>query len=284
MTMRATKLVALAAAAALLLSGCSLLSTVQHELGAAASNNATPVAGDCWAGKFASIAYWATWRGSAPISCDLPHQSYTFAVGQLPNFSATTWADTNGYLNASIGSAASQACEELGAKFLPTLTPSQELIHRAFYLPSLSSWAKGARWVRCDVAEYEFGSLLKTPTLTYLPSKISVLQASLRSDPGEYGLCSNVDSGPNGDLPLDATARFANCEDHPDWALKAITDIPNLHTEGAAYPGKKSINAFGTKKCLGAYVDKHDRAYYYFPTSAAWGSGDRTIKCWVQNY
>src|ERR1700742_2504899 len=89
--MRGAGMAALALAVTVTLSGCATLvgnvivqnaaSNALHKKDAAEAkkDKGKPAKGDCWVSTV-SYSNYAVWSTRKPVSCDKPHQLYTFAV------------------------------------------------------------------------------------------------------------------------------------------------------------------------------------------------------------
>jgi hypothetical protein len=236
-----------------------------------------PSVGECWNVYYDDAAADATWLGDSAIPCGEPHEAYTYAVVTVKS-DAASWVDPKdtATANVSIESAASSACEKRAGRLLPTLTNSQRRLRHFFYLPSLSEWKQGARWVRCDVGIAKVGSLVATPALTELP-RYSDLVRQVADDPTTFLNCV-VTSDPTGSTgPLDdPDSRIADCAAHPQWSLDAVATVP-----GDAYPGDAVVSAFVHTTCQALANTAGLPWWAYFPDETRWNEGSKQVTCWL---
>lgn len=87
------------------------------------------------------------------VPCTRPHTAITYAV--IDNVPLTTLSSTSeDYLRAHLA----PMC---GKRFSKALGPSPSTaidVNLAWYIPTAEEIADGARWVRCDVAAYDYGT------------------------------------------------------------------------------------------------------------------------------
>jgi hypothetical protein len=270
-------------AATVSLAGCSLLplpGQAKQPAPTAAPASGEPSVGQCWDATDKKAGDWADWEGSAATSCSAKHTLYTYGVvkltGQLPNDWATS--ATNPALSDAVSAKASAACDAPYQSFLPNLQWNQELVQSFFFVPTHAQWAKGARWVRCDVGLLDYGTSLSGEEFTPLPASISTLTTGVATDPDRYRLCLTTSSSTAKGPLADSTAVIADCRDDPQWQLTTHGDLPGAAS--AAYPSAKALDQATTALCS-AGLSKGDTYVGYPPTKAAWTTGDREIQCWV---
>jgi len=238
-------------------------------------SSAAPVVGDCWGSTFDKAARSANWSGD-PVDCSAGHQLYTYAIATVAS-SATTWKDSSGDLDGTIASRGSEACDAKLAAFLPDLPAGGRLTY-FFFVPSEAQWSDGARWVRCDLAQFAVGSLLATPDFAALGS-ITDLTSRLRSDPTAFAACvlTTDVSGRTGPLD-DPKARYADCGGDYQWALQKDFTIPGA--DGDPYPAETALAQVEQASCGDAAVAADVGWAAYVPTSEQWDSGYRGASCW----
>ena len=236
-----------------------------------------PTVGECWNVFYDDAAADATWLGDSAVPCTEPHEAYTYAVVTVTS-DASSWVDPKDAAAAevSIESAASNACEKKAGPLLPDLTNSQRRLRHFFYLPSLSEWKQGARWVRCDVGVAKVGSLVATPALAELPP-YSDLVHQIADDPTTFLDCVVTSDATGSTGPLDDPgSRIADCAADPQWSLDGVVTIP-----GDAYPGDPGVSAFVQAKCQ-ALADAAGLPWWaYFPDETRWNQGSRLVTCWL---
>jgi hypothetical protein len=237
--------------------------------------SAAPVVGDCWPSTFDTAARSSNWSGT-PVDCSSGHQLYTYAMATVSS-SAPTWKDGSGNLDSSIASAGGSACSAKLAAFLPDI-PVGGLLTDFFFMPSEAQWAKGARWVRCDVAQLAIGSLLTTPSFAALGS-ITDLTARLRDDPQAFASCvlTTDPSGRTGPFD-DPKSRYADCGGTHQWSLTTNFTVPGV--DGDPYPAQTQIAQVEQTSCGDLAAAAGVGWTAYIPTVEQWDGGFRGGSCW----
>jgi hypothetical protein len=263
--------------ASVLLVGCSPISFVRTVVSA---TQPMPKVGQCWLTTYSDIGFASRTVVPRPVDCSHTHESLTVAVPTLTGKFPSTWDDGSGKnVRTDVSKAAADACVSIQKRILPGMTPDTYLLQPNYKLPTLAAWARGARWVRCDVSEIAVNTQVASPQLTTVPT-LSNLKTQLATDPNQFAYC--IDSAQPYDFdqgPKQAGARFATCDGAPDWSIRATITIPDTQT--GEYPGTAAMENLGTAKCLRKYASSSRHAYYYFPTESAWDDGDRVMHCWV---
>ena len=268
---RAVAMLAVAAAVSLALSGCAAAL-----LFIPVPSTPTPTAGDCWESSFDKAAGSAAWTGDA-VACSAGHQLYTYAIANVPS-SATTWRTSSGGMERSIESAASDACAAKLTAFLPEL-PVGGILTDFFFVPSETQWANGARWVRCDLAQLTFGSLLSKPDFVALPS-IAALTVQVRDDPSEFADCvlTTDPSGATGPYD-DPQARYADCRGSDyQWSFQSNFTVPGA--VGDPYPSDAVIAQLEQESCGDLAAASKVGWIAYVPSPDDWTGGFRGGSCW----
>lgn len=236
----------------------------------------TPVVGDCWESTFDKAARSANWAGD-PVDCSTGHQLYTYAIATVPS-SATTWKNSSGGMDSSIEAAGGAACAAKLTAFLPQL-PVGGLLTDFFFVPSEGQWAKGARWVRCDLAHLGHGSLLAKPDVVALPS-IPELTTQLRDDPTRFAACvlTTDPSGKTGPYD-DPDARYVDCGGSDfQWSFQNNFTVPG--DIGDPYPAEETIAQVEQQFCGDAAASAKVGWLTYVPTADDWSGGYRGGSCW----
>jgi Septum formation len=265
-------------AVAVSLAGCSLIPGMPAAKATPAA--AKPASGQCWNATTTQAADWADWQGSAAVGCTSSHTLYTYQVGTISGETASTWAapGDSTQLSPEVQTKADDACSI--STLLPGLKWNQQLIEQYFFVPTVAQWKAGQRWVRCDVGVLAIGTTLDNESFTALPSRISSLVSSVKSDPTRYELCMNstedvTDVGPR-DNP-DAT--LGDCSKDPQWKLATHGKLPEA--AGAPFPDDATANTESTKICSPAATGAGEIWLAYLPTKTSWATGDREVDCWV---
>jgi hypothetical protein len=271
------------AAATLSLAACSLLPLPgQAKQPAPVSTPASsePTVGQCWDATYKNAGAWADWEGTSATRCSATHTLYTYGVVKLTGLLPTDWATsaTNPALSDAISSKASAACDAPYQTFLPDLRWNQELVQSFFFVPTRAEWAKGARWVRCDVGQLDYGTPLASEEFAPLPAAISTLVTGVASDPDQYRFCVTTSHSTAKGPLADSSAVVTDCRDNPQWQLTTHGDVAGNAT--AAYPSAKFLDQASTALCS-AGLNKGDVYVGYPPSKDEWATGDREIQCWV---
>jgi hypothetical protein len=238
-----------------------------------------PKVGDCWTVDFSQSQKYEDWEGLPAVPCTTQHQSYTYAVGRLTQKFTGSWLDSKGNIRTDVDQAAYNVCKAEQQRILPELNTSDALLYPAYYVPSISLWNAGARWVRCDLAEIKVGSSIASPALTDLPTNFSDLVAALKSDPKKFALCEDdpASNGPDG-----AETTYADCTGPADWSFVVQLVLPDGST--TAYPGATQLKKTGTADCVARVQSPGHDVVAETPDKTSWDNyADRNVDCWVNN-
>ena len=265
------RLLAAAAAAVLLASGCT--SGAKDHPAASASPTPLPRAtpapvpqdGVCHQLTFAQ-ALAPTASDAAPVPCRQPHTAQTYTVGRL-----TT--EVGGHLvavdSARVQRQVRTSCPQRLAAFLGASEERLRLsmLRAVWFTPTVEQSDEGADWFRCDVIAVAGDQQLATLTGT--------LKGALGSGAtGPWAMCGTAEPG---------TPAFKRvpCRDKHSWrALRTIA------LGGEDYPGEAAAKAAGQKTCqeAGRAVAKDALDYqwgYEWPTKAQWDAGQTYGICWA---
>ena len=238
-----------------------------------------PAVGSCWTTTFASSQKTEDWDGSPAVSCTDRHQSYTFAVAKLnKTFDYASWLTSSNEVRQDVDQDAYAVCRAQQRTALPGVTEKEALLYPTYYLPSVSLWASGARWVRCDITEVKVGSAVAAPKLADLGSFAS-LKSTLASDPKKFALCEDdpANNGPDG-----AQTTYADCTGAADWTFLAAFTMAG--TDGTPYPGLTQLKATGATQCAALSTPAGHVVYAEPPSAADWTRyNDRELDCWLNN-
>jgi hypothetical protein len=179
---------------------------------------------------------------------------------------------------SSISTAASSACLTARNAVVGS-TKNAPLLVPLSFLPTVGQWNAGSRWVRCDLAEIAVGSGVGQPRLATLPSRFSMLEATLKSNPKKFALCEDdpANTGPDG-----AQTTYADCSHGADWTM--LTSLTMAGAEGAPYPGLTALKKIGATQCAAVKTPPGHEVFAEPPTRMLWSSvDDRELDCWVNN-
>ena len=265
-------------AVAISLAGCSLLPGIPAAKSSPAPTK--PVSGQCWNATTTQAADWADWEGTSAVACTSSHTLYTYEVGAISGETSSTWAASGDstQLSPEVQTKADDACSI--SKLLPHLKWNQQLIEQYFFVPTKAEWKAGQRWVRCDVGVLATGTTLDNESFTALPSKISSLVSSVKSDPQRYEFCMNSTESVTDIGPLDnPEATLGDCSKSPQWRLATRGNLPEA--AGAPFPADATANTESTKICAPAATGAGQIWLAYLPSKTDWTTGDREVDCWV---
>jgi hypothetical protein len=260
----------------LVATGCS---AIQNLTGHLTGLTVTPRVGDCWRVTYVDAQNSEDWQGTGAVPCTQTHQTYTFAVGMLTQKFTGSWLDAKGNPRTDVDNAAYQVCRAQLARLLPGVTAKEALLYPTYYVPSVSQWNAGARWVRCDLTEIRVGSTFASPDLAPLPTKFSDLVAALKSNPNKFALCEDdpANNGPDGDQTT-----YASCTGPSDWTLIFTRDVSGAI--GATYPGTAALRTQGDSECVTPYSTSAHIATAIYPSKTTWTKyDDRAFDCWLNN-
>ena len=239
----------------------------------------TPRVGDCWRVTYDDAQKSEDWEGTGAVPCTETHETYTFAVGKLTQKFTGSWLNAKGDPRTDVDNAAFEVCRAEQARTLPQLTAKEALLYPTYYIPSVSRWNAGARWVRCDLTEIRVGSSIASPGLARLPTKFADLESTLGSNPKKFALCEDdpANNGPDGDQTT-----YASCTGPSDWTLLFTKNVPGAI--GSAFPGTPTLKALGDKECVSIYSTADQVAIAVHPSEPTWTKyNDRELDCWLNN-
>ena len=219
----------------------------------------TPAVGDCH-GPVDTRIIDAPTDTRDVVPCTGPHGMETFYVGEMDP-SVTTWpGDQN---DDAFGAEVNQACSTQHQQYLgldpdaaPNLPPDRLQVY-AYFIPTKTDFAAGARWFRCDalVAPVDSDPTTITGTLKDVYAK---------SLPAAYRLCGA------------SLGRTAGCDDKHQIEYLASVALPDL----ADYPAQRD-DLRVTAACriplltaLGLTEERTDLAFgYLLPSKEQWDEG-----------
>jgi hypothetical protein len=278
---RITGPVAVAAMMIGALSGCAALGPAAAQLDKSILKANRPKAGSCWASTYKNAVDYANWNDDPPVSCEHPHQLYTFAVVQLQKHHTGKLFGKSGFTRAGIFGDAIESCQSAQGDILPqgpfTLPKRVTAVE---FLPTEAYWDAGARWVRCDISVLAVGSPVHKPTLEDLPSRHDLV-SEIGNAPDQFRFCVNDPGGTGSGGPKGTNAVYADCRDNPEWRLKSFLDIPL--TANAPYPGLKYLTGIYQRECEQVYSSPTKQTYAYYPSANTWTYDGpySDLECWV---
>jgi hypothetical protein len=267
-----------ALAAAIALAGCSSPATTSDGDSEAAAGSevaqeavltpAAPTVGQCWQISYVEFLQEPDVAGGKQVPCSTAHQAYTIGVESLPT----------GMQRASASADAGASCNADYNSLLPNNSDAYRIL-LSDTLPSVTGWASGERWVRCDIQETAVGSPYLSPTFADLPTEISTLVTSYDSSPASYAMCVN-EPGTNGETgpKLGSGAVIADCSS-AQWRLEPSPNFPQA--AGVSYPGYAGLEPIMHPLCGALYDTTTERARVFYPSEQEWDSGSRDFECWV---
>jgi hypothetical protein len=268
-----------ALAAVVSLAGCSALSsaTGSAESGTSAGgaiakqalqNPSVPTAGLCWQIAYAEFLQEPDVSAGRRVPCSTAHQAYTIAVNSL----------SSALLRADADSAAVQSCLESYDALLPDDTDAYRIL-LSEVLPSVTQWAAGQTWVRCDIQETAVGSSFRTPTFANLPTNFLTFVDTFKAAPATYAMCVD-EPGTTGTTgpQLGAGAIIADCSTG-QWRLEPSPDFPE--PPGDAYPGYSGLYPYLHSHCGALYDTATVGTFVFYPDDQEWADGSRDFECWA---
>jgi hypothetical protein len=205
---------------------------------------------------------------SPVVDCTRTHTAETFAVGTFPQRFATAAYDDPG-----LGRQMYDVC---GAAYLRFLGADESealrsLLSWAWFRPSKSAWAKGARWYRCDAVGGPAGAASYRP----LPRTVKGLMSGRPQE--DWTLCARG-------ARVAGSAKVA-CSAKHDW--RAVTTIV-LGRAKDPYPGDRLAQIRSQQFCsdsVGAWLNYPATDYDFGVTvfhEAEWKTGNRRSICWAR--
>lgn len=202
---------------------------------------------------------------SAAVSCDEPHDSETYAVGELPE-------KLTRYDDPAIETWAYRTCAKEFPHFLGSdqSTAMRSLLTWIWFRPSEAAWKAGAHWYRCDV----LGGSAAQRSYVALPTTAKGLLSDRSVDP--WMACAKGKSV--------GTGTTVPCSMPHEW--RAVTTI-KLGEDEEPYPGDATARAT-TKSYCSESVDAwlgYPASYAYGYTWFAereWAAGNRRSVCWAR--
>ena len=244
----------------------------------AKADKGKPTKGECWQATLKYADAYANWGSRRPVSCDQPHQLYTYAVVTLDQAHKGSEFTKAGYVRSAVWDDALDTCSSKDNVDLDDFDETGGRLYPESYLPDEDRWKAGARWVRCDIAVLAVGSSVAHPSLGNLPSYASLLKAAQETT-SPYGFCVNVPGGIGSGGPKGKNAVYADCTDNPQWRLQGNETI--VAPTNDDYPTAAELNAAYLVSCKNLYADATHITYPYYPSKNAWDDGTNTLECWV---
>lgn len=210
---------------------------------------------------------------SPPVKCRKKHTSQTFLVTTLPR---KTVGDPESINTKEIAQAADQRCSRALHQHLGGDKEALNLsrLRSAWFVPDEEEFARGARWLRCDVVAYRTTNKLAT-----LPRKTAhLLEPSDALD--EWGTCAKAST-----RGLEAGEGQRMCAIPHNW--RAI-ETRKLGKKSDRWPGAKSVREDVLDHCEEAVRSftgnetETANVGWLPPTKKQWRSGQRYGVCWAK--
>ncbi|WP_235547510.1 MULTISPECIES: septum formation family protein [unclassified Nocardioides] len=204
---------------------------------------------------------------AAPVSCERPHTSMTYAVGQLDTV-------VDGHLlavdSARVRTQVAATCPERFAAFVGGTTEDRRLsmLRPVWFTPTVDESDAGASWFRCDAV-----ALAADEELAPLTGR---LQGVLGREDGRnrYAMCGTAAPG---------TPTFERVICSADHSWRAVATVP---FDGDRYPGVEKVRTAGDGPCKDAGADAANGELdykwgYEWPTAKQWAAGQHYGLCWA---
>jgi hypothetical protein len=212
-----------------------------------------PVVGECRSLTLAQAS--AKSDTSAPIDCAKAHNSRVIAVRNLPP--GTTYADLD--TNAKLLRAGTDICYPA---FRTAVGGTDRIIDRTaytflFFRPTAQQAARGARWLRCDLAIVHGSRYGNLPTDAVPALKSSTIPASAK-----------------------------RCLAGTNHVTTTCTATHNYRATGSftvslkTFPGTKRITQIGRNRCPALVSTDRNFLFSWKPKQIYNGQHDRTVVCY----
>lgn len=239
-----------------------------------------PQVGDCWFEKNYKVAHtWRSWQGADHVDCSAKHNSITYAVKQFgedwrlpPEKEAwpTRWV-----------LALRDTCKPFQtSKYLTTFWRSR--VETYYYLPTKSQWAKGERWLRCDVGIRRVGSTVAyqtTGSLEDLPATLEEIRAvrdqNYSLSPHSWCIKGSGDA-------FDEKAVYVSCNGQRTFTWYIFEERKMKQPLGAPYPSDQVMETAWHRACwpIASKLPGSDLNVQW-PSETSWLLGDRAISCYL---
>ena len=205
-------------------------------------------------------------NATEPVGCTTTHTAQTFAIGDLPKSTGTTWK------SPTHGKWVYRTCQTAFEKFLG-IDESLALrvqLSWAWFRPSERAWDDGARWYRCDLVGGPHDATRYAP----LPRDAKGLFAG--RPPEQWLTCAR------GRVVADSPK--VPCSEPHNW--RAVTTI-KLGSPDDPYPGDRLVALRSHDFCsdsVGAWMNypvEYEFGYTFFH-EAEWQAGNRRSVCWAK--
>lgn len=265
--------VAVAAAACLVLAGCSggdsgpsgESTPATSASDPAASPPPAPEVGECRRLSYDEAI--AATDESDPVACGERHTARTFHVGRVDTL-------VDGHLLAvdseKVQGRIAEACPRRLRQFLGASEEEVRLsmFRAVWFSPTLEESDAGARWFRCDVV-----ALAGTDRLLPLAGKLPGALDSARGR-NRYGMCGTAN-------PESEDFQRVACARRHGWRAIDVVDI-----DARRWPGRERVRSVGQEPCEAAAEEAADDPLqftwsYEWPTRDQWREGTRHGLCWV---
>lgn len=274
MTRRPGLVVALVAALALGLGGCSGGADTAARPTPIPSVTAAPPTATPVPTPARDVCHQMTWDQalaptdeSAQVACGQDHTAETYAVGELKTV-------IGGHLLAVDATRVQQQVADLCPRRLSSYVGGSQadlrlsMLRAIWFTPTVTESDAGANWLRCDAIV-----VARDATLAPVRGGLrGALDDPQRRD--ELGMCAT-------DQPGAADFQQVLCRAPHTWRAVQVVDLP-----GGAYPGEKKVRAAGQDVCEDAGRERAEDALdfqwgYEWPTADQWAGGQTYGRCWA---
>ena len=256
------RLLACAAASAMVLTGCS---DPESEAEPTEVSVEAPEVGACR--QLTAEDINNSTDDTDPVDCAEPHTAETFLVSEFTGKAAKSDHD-----DARLGAQAYKRCQ---AQFIEFVGGTESLVMRsmltwAWFRPTDEQWEAGARWFRCDVV----GGGEQSESLVELPE---TAEGVLLGQPDDrWMVCADGETV--------AGSEKVSCDRPHTW--RAVTTIV-LGQPKDPYPGQRLVEVKTRDFCsesVGAWLNyplEYDYGYTWFH-EPEWKAGNRRSICWAK--
>ncbi|MGH3423164.1 MAG: septum formation family protein [Nocardioidaceae bacterium] len=210
---------------------------------------------------------------STPVKCGKHHTTQTYAVKKM---SRRTIGDPSAIDTETVARAADRRCTRALRKHLGAGKEEMALsrLRSAWFVPEEQEFARGARWLRCDVLAHRTAD-----SLARLPRRTEGLLDS-EGALDKWGTCAKASP-----RRLGAGKGQRMCSEKHNW--RAVS-IRTLGKKSERWPGARSVRKDVLDRCEDAvrsFTGNKTRTAsvgWLPPTKRQWKSGRRYGICWAE--
>jgi hypothetical protein len=236
-------------AAAALLTIASTLLAGAAPVAAADPLVGAPAVGECR--DYGPDELYSPHEESTPVDCGSDHTGLVVAVTVVPDEYALSATP-----DAQLGAYASKTCRSAWRRTIgASHAQAHQIVYRgAWFVPTESQLAQGARWLRCDVT-----ALGGKDRLGDLPRATPFVDGAI--DRGDRRC-------------IDRKNYYVSCSQPHEWISRGIVTAPKGRYS------EKAQDAFASRRCPSTLKRSSDSRYKWERVSkAAWKAGERHIVC-----